>query len=135
MPYYSILNNPILPGNLIDLKGVYILYALNLDKTQQPINRVLATDEDGVLYIGQTTKQTFRERLEMFRRVMNPAYAATAHSGALNLKEIPALRLRFPPNCIYVQVFPCENPKEEEQRIIEAYRQKFGEVPPLNGSK
>jgi hypothetical protein len=135
MPYYSINNNPILPANLANQKGVYVIYALNPNETPQAINRVLKTDILGRLYIGQTTKQTFKDRLDMFRRVMNPNYAATAHSGGLNLKEIPALRNRFPSNCIYVQVFPHQNPKAEEERMIEAYRQEFGEVPPLNGSK
>ncbi len=135
MPYYSINNNPILPTNLANQKGVYVIYALNADEMPQAINRVLGTDKNGVLYIGQTTKQTFKDRLDMFRRVMNPDYAASAHSGGLNLKQIPALRNRLPANCIYVQVFPHQNPEAEEKRIIETYRQEFGEVPPLNRSK
>ena len=129
MPYFSINNNPILPANLANQKGVYVIYALNPDETPQEINRVLKTDKLGRLYIGQTTKQTFKDRLDMFRRVMNPNYAATAHSGGLNLKEILGLRNRFPSYCIYVQVFPHQNPKTEEERMIEAYRQEFGEVP------
>ena len=135
MPYYPINNNHILPANLANQKGVYVIYALNPDLTPQPINRVLKTDKLGRLCIGQTTKQTFKARLDMFRRVMNPDYAATAHSGGLNLKQIPALRNRFPANSIYMQVFPHQNPKAEEERMIEEYRQEFGEVPPLNGSK
>ena len=135
MPYYSINNNPILPGNLSRQSGVYIIYALNSDQTPKPINRILKTDDRGILYIGQTTRQTFKDRLEMFRRVMNPGYLATAHSGALNLREIPALRTRFPATDIYVEVLPNSNPKAEEERLIEQYRQTFGEVPPLNGSK
>jgi len=135
MPYFSINNNPILPYNLSIQKGVYVIYALNQKEIPQLINRVLKTDKNGVLYIGQTTKQTFKVRLDMFKRVMDPNYAATAHSGALNLKEIPALRNMFSANDIYVQVFPHANPKSEELRMIEEYRQEFGEVPPLNGSK
>ncbi len=135
MPYYPLNNKPILPGNLSNQKGVYVIYALNDNETPKPINRVLKTDKNGILYIGQTTKQTFKKRLDMFKRVIAPNYAATAHSGGLNLKEIHALREAFPANCIYVQVFPYQNPKAVEQRMIEEYRQEFGEVPPLNGSK
>lgn len=133
MPFYSINNNPILPANFANQQGVYIIYALNTDMTPQPISRILGIDNNGILYIGETTN--FKKRLELFRRVMSPANASIAHSGALNLKELPALRQRFPANCIYVKVFPHQNPNAEETRMIEEYRQEFGEVPPLNGSK
>ena len=135
MALYALNNNPIVPSNLGSQKGVYIIYALGPDGTPQPINRVLDTDKRGVLYIGQTTKQTFKDRLEMFRRAINPAYAATAHSGGLNMKRIPALRNRFPSSCIYVEVIPSANPKSDEEIMIENYRQQFGEVPPLNGGR
>jgi hypothetical protein len=46
MPHYSLNGNPILPANLTNQKGVYVLYALNIDATPQPINRVLATDKN-----------------------------------------------------------------------------------------
>lgn len=135
MPYYPINNNPILPANLANQKGVYVIYALNSDETPQVINRVLKTDKNGVLYIGQTTDQDFKKRLDSFKRVMNPTLAANNHSGALNMKEIERLRERFPITTLFVSIIPSATPKQEETRMIEAYRQEFGEVPPLNGSK
>ena len=135
MPYYPINNNPILPANLANQKGVYVIYALNPDESPQPLNRVLKTDKNGVLYIGQTTDQDFKTRLDSFKRVMNPALAANNHSGALNMKEIEHLRERFPITTLFVSIIPSAAPKQEETRMIEAYRQEFGEVPPLNGSK
>jgi hypothetical protein len=136
MPYYSLLNNPILPPNISGQIGVYVVYALNPDLTPQVIiARVLGNDPNGVLYIGRTTGQTFKDRVHMFRRVSNPDYGATAHSGALNFKQIAALRQRFPTECLYIQVFPHAFPKNEEQRMLENYRQQFGEVPPLNSCK
>jgi hypothetical protein len=135
MPYYSLLNNPILPPDISDQIRVYVLYALNADLTPQLISRVLGNDPRGILYIGRTTEQSFRDRVHMFRRVSNPNYSATAHSGALNFKQIVALRDKFPVESLYVQVLPNAFPKTEEQRMLEAYRQQFGEVPPLNSCK
>lgn len=135
MSYYPLNSNPILPVNIANQKGVYVIYALNPDETPQPINRVLGTDKNGVLYIGQTTDQVFKTRLDSFKRVMNPALAANNHSGALNMKEIERLRQRFPITNLFVSIIPSATPKQDETRMIEEYRQEFGEVPPLNGSK
>jgi len=135
MKYYSLKNSPILPKELGNKVGVYIIYALNPDLSPQPINRVLGVDSTGVLYIGQTTKQDFNTRITKFKSVMNPSLAATKHSGALNFKEIQKLRERFPISALYVSVISSDNPKQDETRLIEEYRQIFGEVPPLNGSK
>jgi hypothetical protein len=135
MKYYSLNNSPILPNEIGQQQGVYILYALNSDLSPQPINRVLGIDTNGVLYIGQTTQQDFKTRISKFKSVMNPNLAAKKHSGALNFKEIQKLRERFPISALYVSIIPSSKPKQEESRLIEEYRQIFGEVPPLNGSK
>lgn len=135
MELYSLNKSPILSKELGQKKGVYVIYALNPDLSPQPINRVLGADINGVLYIGQTTHQDFQTRIGKFLSVMNPNLAARNHSGALNFKEIIRLREKFPLSVLYFSIMPCDNPKIEETRLIEEYRQIFGEVPPLNGSK
>lgn len=134
MPYYPLTNNPILPDNLANKKGVYIVIALR-NGVRQPIPRILKTDKNGILYIGQTTDQDFETRIKNFRTVMNPSNAADNHSGALNIKQIKKLRDAFPIESLQVEIFPSETPKFDETKRIEDYRQEFGEVPPLNGSK
>ncbi len=133
--YYSLNHKPILPIEISKEKGVYVVYALNSDLVPQSINRILAIDKNGILYIGQTTKQNFKVRIEMLRRVMNHENNTTAHSGGLNYKHIKQLRKRFPISSLYVSLHPSSSPRIDEEIRIEKYRQKFGEVPPLNGSK
>ena len=115
-------------------KGVYILFAKNEDGKLAVIKRVANDDKAGILYIGQTTKQNFNTRLKMMRRVMNIELKATAHSGAKKYKEIEAIRNLFPINGLYVKLEVSSKPKKREHDLLDKYRQKFGEVPPLNST-
>jgi hypothetical protein len=135
LPYYKLGDKTILPKDLGTQKGVYILFALSSDSKPIPINRVLDVDEEGILYIGQTSKQDFKKRVEMLRRVLSPLKKSTGHSGAKNYKHIKKLQDRFPVEMLHIKIEKAEEPKNRERQLIEDYRQKFGEVPPLNGSK
>jgi hypothetical protein len=115
--------------------GVYVIHVLNKNKLPKIINRLLDSDEYGILYIGQSTKQSMKTRIDFFKKVSNPDSKSTAHSGAMNFKEIKLLRDRFNLNSLYVTLHPHKTPKKFESELIEIYRQKFGEVPPLNGKK
>lgn len=129
---YKLSNNPIFPKNEGNQKGVYVIIVLD-NNVPKIIKRILGDDHDGVLYIGQT-QRSFTDRVEMFKRVMSTENKTIAHSGALNIKENKALR-DYLKNCeLVVKIFPSDNPKELEGEMIMAYKEVFGEVPPLNSS-
>jgi hypothetical protein len=133
--YYKLVDKTILPKDIGSQKGVYTLFALDYEGKPIPLNRVLDVDNDGILYIGQTSKQDFKKRVDMLRRVLSPLKKSTGHSGAKNYKQIKKLQERFPLEMLYIKIEKSEEPKKRESQLIEEYRQKFGEVPPLNGSK
>jgi hypothetical protein len=133
--YYRLVDKRIFPPVMGSQRGVYILFALDERKNPIPLNRVLETDSEGILYIGQTSKQDFKKRVDMLRRVLSPLKKSTAHSGAKNYKQIKKLQEKFPVDVLHIRIIASDTPKNTETELIETYRQQFGEVPPLNGSK
>lgn len=113
--------------------GVYWIYSLDDNDIPCPINRILDTDYNGVLYIGESGN--LRERLRMLWRVLNPDYGATAHPFGMNYNSLPELRLRFPLHTLAIEWEVNANHKDYETQLISDYRQHFGEVPPLNARK
>jgi len=113
--------------------GVYWIYSLDNNDVPYPINRILGIDTNGVLYIGES--ENLRDRLRMLWRVLNPEYLATAHTFGVNYNALPSLQLRFPLNTLAVEYEVNAHHKIYETKLIETYRQTFGEVPPMNGRK
>jgi hypothetical protein len=131
---YHISNNPILPNEIGIQKGVYILCATRGGQAVK-IERLLGSDDSGILYIGQTSKQSLSDRVEMFKRVMNPNLNSTAHSGALNIKLYSKLREFVSDLDLLFEVRVSDEPKVLEASILHDYLSQFGELPPLNSSK
>lgn len=112
--------------------GVYFIHSYN---NQIPIrlNRVLGTDEEGVLYIGKS--ENLRERLRMLWRVLNPKLKATAHTFGTKYNDNKKLREAFPLKSLYVSFRITNEPKSLESELLDIYFSKYGEVPPFNSSK
>ena len=112
--------------------GVYFIQSYN---NQIPIrlNRVLGTDEEGVLYIGKS--ENLRERLRMLWRVLNAKLKATAHTFGTKYNDNKKLREAFPLKSLYVSFRITNEPKSLESELLYKYFSKYGEVPPFNSSK
>jgi hypothetical protein len=119
-------------NHIPEFGGVYLIHSYN---NQIPIrlNRVLGTDEEGVLYIGKS--ENLRERLRMFWRVLNPKLKATAHTFGTKYNDNKKLREAFPLKSLYVSYRITTEPKTLESELLDKYFSKYGEVPPFNSSK
>jgi hypothetical protein len=95
-----------------------------------PIPRFLDVDSSGVLYIGKSS--SFTERLGYLRKSILPAYQGSSHICGRRYKCTPRITEQFPPDTLYIQILPCDNPHDEEKRQLAVYQQRYGEVPPLN---
>lgn len=71
----------------------------------------------------------------MLWRVLQNNYKATAHTFGMNYKSLQIIREAFPYDTLAIEYEESDMPKQYEKKLLEAYRQAFGEVPPLNGSK
>jgi hypothetical protein len=118
--------------NIPECGGVYLIHSFD---NQIPIrlNRVLGTDEEGVLYIGKS--ENLRERLRMLWRVLNPKLKATAHTFGTKYNDNKKLREAFPLKSLYVSYRITTEPKTLESELLDKYFSKYGEVPPFNSSK
>ena len=112
--------------------GVYFIHSYyNGHPTR--LNRVLGTDEEGLLYIGKS--ENLRERLRMLWRVLNPKLKATAHTFGTKYNNNKKLREAFPLKSLYVSYRTTSEPKTLEFELLDKYFSKYGEVPPFNSSK
>ncbi len=118
--------------NIPEDGGVYHIYCYK-DKTPLKINRVLRLDNDGILYIGKS--ENLRARIRMLWRVLNPNLKATAHTFGTKYNENKRLKKAFPLKSLYVSFQISKKPKTLENKLLDKYFAKFGEVPPFNSSK
>lgn len=118
--------------NLPESGGVYHIRCIKDNKVIK-INRVLGTDNLGILYIGKS--DNLRERLRMLWRVLNPNLKATAHTFGTKYNGNNKLKKVFPLKTMYVSFETTSEPKNLETKLLNQYFDKFGEVPPFNSSK
>jgi len=121
------------PKDVKNIGGVYKIYSLDNQKKPIAINRILSTDSAGILYIGQTIELS--DRLKMLKRVLDPLKKADRHTFGVNYNSLPNLMKAFPLESLYISYEYVDDPVFMEKELIGSYRQKFGEVPPLNHSK
>lgn len=123
-----ILNCPI-------TKGVYLIFAYNsLNNLPIPIQRFAGIDESGLLYVGQSTKQSLDKRIKNFIRSSDLLLTTTNHSGGVKYRSNPIIRetLGIHHKLCFDFVL-TQNPLIKEKEILLHYTTIFGEVPVLNG--
>lgn len=118
--------------------GTYILHWFRNGKPRK-ICRLLGTDCNGIIYIGETEKT-------LYSRVSSLAVAILSNSDKFQLvpveighktlsKKFFRIRKHIDVNDLYVEVNSCKiSPKEDESKLLEEYVASYGELPPLNGS-
>jgi hypothetical protein len=111
-----------------DKGGVYKIIAVR-NGERIPINRFLGTDKDGVLYIGMGKSY---KRISDLKKSISPNYKGSAHICGRRYKLNPNIALQFPYESLFIEPVYADDPREAEEKLIEAYRDRFGEVPPLN---
>jgi len=115
-----------------DKAGVYVIHWIASNKKGLTICRVAGKDEEGVLYIGKTEKQTLFERVCDFKKAVLENYKSEGHSGGRSYNASKALKAMIKPEDMGVELFPSSDPEKAETRCLAAYRDKYGELPPLN---
>lgn len=115
------------PDKVRETPGVYIII---LDR---PICRLLATDRNGILYVGETSDIHKRlEQLQFSLPFNGEAKKNSQHSIGSSISKIKASqRYEFLYNLKFTWMKTSSH-KDLEQKILEEYRSKFGEVPPFN---
>jgi len=109
--------------------GVYELrYASN--GAAIPLPRVFGTDNEGLLYVGNTRKRTLRKRLKEFKEALaeNRHVRHTVRKTYWDYKFFDA----FPYEKLELRYAPCKNAEGEEAKILQAYIMKFKDKPPMN---
>ena len=109
------------------------LFIYSYNNIPLKLDRVLGSDEEGLLYIGKS--ENLRERLRMLWRVLNPKLKATAHTFGTKYNNNKKLREAFPLNSLYVSFRITTKPKTLESELLDKYFSNYGEVPPFNSPK
>lgn len=112
--------------------GIYKIIALDDNNKPETICRVYGNDKEGVLYIGQSSKQTIQHRIGDFWKAHNNEYLSDAHSGARTYASSKKIYERYKFNDLGVWFEVCNNPEGRETEELENYFDEFGELPPLN---
>ena len=112
-----------------DKGGVYKLIAANKNG-RIPINRFIATDELGILYIGKAT--SFIDRVIKLKKSILPTHTSQEHQCGIIYKSNPKIMSMFPYETLHIELSPTDDPENQEKISIATYRDLFGEVPPLN---
>ena len=109
--------------------GIYKIYWIK-NNVPQRINRFFGTDVSGLLYIGQA-KGSVQGRLNNFR--CTAFLNSNNHSGAKKYRQFGVINKFINSEEFFAEVMYCDNPLEREKQELDKYRNKFGEIPPLNG--
>jgi hypothetical protein len=112
-----------------DTGGVYIVI-WKRSNVILPINRFLGIDNSGILYIGMAN--CFLKRVIDLKKSV--CMSENSHGFGKTLKY---LRLKSTielpsDNELFVQLFPSDDPRGLENKILLDYQIEFGELPPLN---
>ena len=112
--------------------GVYKIFALDAEGAAITINRFCCEDKSGLLYIGQSTRQTIRKRLYQFYASAHPDMTTHNHSGAQKYFRNSAIRTKLGNYSLWFEFECSESPKFTEGRLLTEYFNLYGEYPPLN---
>ena len=112
--------------------GVYVLFSKQND-TIVPINRLLGSDVNGVLYIGKA--DSFLDRVIDLKKSMSPKHKSTAHECGVRWKNHDGIYAKYPYESLYVRLIESDDPRKLESFRLKEYEEMFGELPPLNRVK
>jgi len=118
--------------NIPDKRGVYNIYAKSAINKSISIQRFCDIDKTGLLYIGQTNKQTLKKRIYQFYASAHPDMKTHNHSGAQKYFLNNKIREKLSKHSLWFEFEKTEQPTIKEKQLLFEYAKKFGEYPPLN---
>ena len=105
-------------GPLAGRKGVYKIRAIDKEGKPLQIGRLFGIDKRGILYIGKTKRQGIAARIRL--NVNNEL-------GIAGIRDrLPKLQARAR--------FLEDGQDEAERELLDTYKQRHGELPPINRS-
>lgn len=113
--------------------GVYKLSCLDENDRIIGINRIIKTDQNGVLYIGKAT--SFLDRVINLKKSISPNYNSNSHECGLRYKKSDSLKRKFPYENLVIELTCFEDINTAEKNLLTKYELEFGELPPLNRNK
>ncbi len=125
--------------------GTYTLIGLDENGKPMTIRRFLADDPGGILYFGMS--RNLPDRIGQLQKAICSVYGETGFSGGSHgtrwkIADMILLKQLLPSVDRYLlNIRACQEFKEtgeahwseHETKMLEAYRLRFGEHPPLNG--
>jgi len=112
---------------------VYVISCLDDEQssTKRAIGRVLANDNDGILYIGRASNVG---RLVTLLLSIRDGNNGKNHSFGIRYKDNQSFRAKFPLELLSIRLLSSAESRELETRKLREYVEVFGELPPLNHS-
>lgn len=110
--------------------GVYKIVAFR-DNQFVPIHRFLQDDYAGVLYIDKAA--VFHQRILNLQRCILPGYFNTGHAFSRRYDSNKKIAQIYPLEILHIVLMPGDDVSIQEENEIDAYKDIFGELPPLNG--
>ncbi len=113
--------------------GIYQLYCLDENDNRIQTNRILKSDEKGILYIGKATQ--FLDRVITLKKSLSPDYISANHECGFRYKNLGLYKSKFPYENLWIELSTHTDIHIEEKRLLGNYEVEFGELPPLNRNK
>ena len=114
------------------VNGVYLIYAYEGEKPKI-LSRLIGSDDSGLLYIGAAEKTTLKYRLNCFLMSSNQIVKQNNHSAGNKIKVNANLNGFIKQLTLNYKVIEAKDAKIKEKECLNQYKNKYGEVPPLNG--
>jgi hypothetical protein len=103
--------------------GVYQLIA------NKQVNRLLGTDEVGILYIGKGDILSNNSRVGKFINALNQTEEAHDGGNRFNFQKI---KEKYPLANCKIRIILEKDAELLEAKLLDEYLRKFGELPPFN---
>lgn len=113
--------------------GIYKLSCLDNNDQTIGINRLIKTDQNGILYIGKTT--SFLDRVITLKKSISPDYNSDSHECGVRYKCSDLIKTKFPFQNLILELKTYQNIHSAEKELLNNYEFEFGELPPLNRNK
>lgn len=113
--------------------GIYRIFLCTMDGNPIAIQRLIEFDPSGLIYVGSSENNSIQYRLKCFLHSMDVTRKQNNHSGGLKICNNSKLQQFIENKQIMFDFIVVNEARNLEKELLEIYRNKFGEVPPLNG--
>src|SRR5680860_509616 len=99
--------------------GVYELYCMNGNGLTIPVQRMLGSDEDGILYIGMASN--FLDRVINLKKSISPKYKSVSHECGTRYKASTKTKELYPYQNLFVNLTLSEDYRLLEREKMSIY--------------